>query len=103
MQKWRDRSPLVTPALVCHSPYICSPETLRTIKDVRGAPGSLFLIHLAETREEVALLRERYGKKPVHHLRDLDLLDEATIAAHCIWLEEDELDLLAAGRRQGGP
>ncbi len=95
MQKWRDRSPLVTPALVCHSPYICSPETLRTIKATARRNGTLFLIHLAETREEVSLLRERYGKKPVHHLIDLDLLDEATIAAHCIWLEEDELDLLA--------
>lgn len=95
MQKWREQSPLLTPALICHSPYICSPDTLRAIKAVARGHESLFLIHLAETREEVALLRERYGKKPVHHLRDLDLLDKATVAAHCIWLEEDELDLLA--------
>jgi 5-methylthioadenosine/S-adenosylhomocysteine deaminase len=95
MKKWRDRSPLVTPALVCHSPYICLPETLRTIKAVTRRHDSLFLIHLAETREEVALLKERYGKKPTQHLHDLDLLDKATVAAHCIWLEEDELDLLA--------
>jgi 5-methylthioadenosine/S-adenosylhomocysteine deaminase len=92
--RWRDRSPLVTPALVCHSSYMCSPETLRTIKATARRNGTLFLIHLSETREEVSLLRERYGKKPVHHLRDLDLLDEGTIAAHCIWIEEDELDLL---------
>jgi 5-methylthioadenosine/S-adenosylhomocysteine deaminase len=95
MNKWQNRSPLVTPALICHSPYICSPDTLMTIKAVARSHDSLFLIHLAETREEVALLHDRYGKKPVHHLRDLDLLDEATIAAHCIWLEQDELDLLA--------
>lgn len=95
LRKWRDRSPLIAPALVCHSAYICSPQTLRTIKETTRRSGTPFLIHLAETREEVALLRERYGKKPVHHLRDLDLLDEATIAAHCVWLEPDELDLLA--------
>ncbi|MBA4423120.1 MAG: amidohydrolase [Syntrophus sp. (in: bacteria)] len=95
MQKWHKRSPLLTPALICHSSYICSPDTLRAIKAVARGHESLFLIHLAETREEVALLRERYGKKPVHHLLDLDLLDKATVAAHCIWLEEDELDLLA--------
>lgn len=95
VHKWRDRSPLVTPALVCHSSYMCSPETLRAIKATARSAGTLFLIHLAETREEVSLLRERYGQKPVHHLRDLDLLDETTIAAHCIWLEADELDLLA--------
>ena len=95
LQKWRDTSPLVTPALVCHSSYICSPQTLQTIKTAARRNGALFLIHLAETREEVSLLRERYGRKPVHHLQDLDLLDKATIAAHCVWIEADELDLLA--------
>jgi 5-methylthioadenosine/S-adenosylhomocysteine deaminase len=95
MKRWRNISPLVTPALVCHSPYACSPETLVAIKEVARRNESLFIIHLAETREEVAVIRERFGKKPAHHLHNLDLLDEATIAAHCIWLEEDELDLLA--------
>lgn len=95
IQRWQGRSPLITPALVCHSPYICSPETLRTIKGITRRSGTLFLIHLAETREEVALLRERYGKKPVHLLGDLDLLDEATIAAHCVWIDDDEIDIMA--------
>jgi 5-methylthioadenosine/S-adenosylhomocysteine deaminase len=96
VRKWRERSPLVTPSLVCHAPYTCSPDTLRTIKTVARDAGIPFQIHLAETRDEVVLLRERYRKKPVHHLRDLGLLDAETIAAHCIWLEEDELDILAA-------
>lgn len=95
MRNWRNRSPLITPALVCHSPYACSPETLVAIKGVARRNESLFIIHLAETREEVALLRERFAKKPVRHLRELNLLDEATIAAHCIWLDRDDLDLLA--------
>jgi 5-methylthioadenosine/S-adenosylhomocysteine deaminase len=95
LQKWANHSQLVTPALICHSPYACSPGTLRMIKAVARRHGVPFLIHLAETREEVTVLKERYGKKPVHHLCDLDILDEATVAAHCIWLEEDELDLLA--------
>jgi 5-methylthioadenosine/S-adenosylhomocysteine deaminase len=93
--RWRDRSELIVPALICHSPYCCSPQTLQTIKGEARSFGVRFLLHLAETREEVALLKERYGKKPVRFLRDLDLLDDATIAAHCIWLDEDELDLLA--------
>ncbi|MEW6332766.1 MAG: amidohydrolase [Thermodesulfobacteriota bacterium] len=95
IQRWQGRSPLITPALVCHSPYICSPETLRTIKGITRHSRALFLIHLAETREEVALLRERHGKKPAHLLADLDLLDEATIAAHCVWIDDDEIDTLA--------
>jgi 5-methylthioadenosine/S-adenosylhomocysteine deaminase len=95
IQKWRGRSPLITPALVCHSPYTCSPTTLQTIKSVARHYGVPFLIHLAETPNEIAIIQERFGKKPVHHLCDLDMLDADTIAAHCIWLDEDELDILA--------
>jgi 5-methylthioadenosine/S-adenosylhomocysteine deaminase len=98
VERWRDRSSLVTPALFCHSAYTCSPETLQSVKAVARRTGVSFQIHLAETREEVRLIRERYGRKPVQHLRDLDLLDEDTIAAHCIWLDGEELDLIAAGK-----
>ncbi|MBN2438457.1 MAG: amidohydrolase [Deltaproteobacteria bacterium] len=98
VKRWRDRSPLITPALFCHSPYTCSPETLRIVKDVARRYGVTFQIHLSETREEIRMIRERHGKKPVQHLHDLDLLDQNTIAAHCIWLDDEELDLLAAGR-----
>ena len=98
IERWRDRSHLITPALVCHSPYTCSPETLRTVKDAARRTGVTFQIHLAETREEVRLIRERYGRKPVQHLHDLNLLDNGTIAAHCIWIDGEELDLLAADR-----
>lgn len=98
VERWRDRSPLVTPSLFCHSAYACLPETLQAVKAVARRTGVSFQIHLAETREEVRLIRERYGRKPVQHLLDLDLLDEDTIAAHCIWLDGEELDLLAAGR-----
>jgi 5-methylthioadenosine/S-adenosylhomocysteine deaminase len=98
VERWRDRSPLITPALICHSPYTCSPDTLRTVKAVARHAGVSFQIHLAETREEVRMIRERYDRKPAQHLKDLDLLDEDTIAAHCIWLDAEELDLLAAGR-----
>jgi 5-methylthioadenosine/S-adenosylhomocysteine deaminase len=98
LERWRDRSPLITPALVCHSPYTCSPDTLRTVKAVARRAGVSFQIHLSETREEVRMIRERYGMKPVQHLQNLDLLDGDTIAAHCIWLDAEELDLLAAGK-----
>ena len=97
VERWRDRSPLITPALICHSPYTCSPDTLRTVKAVARHAGVSFQIHLSETREEVRVIRESYGVKPVQHLSNLGLLDGDTIAAHCIWLDAEELDLLAAG------
>lgn len=98
ISRWQNRSPLITPALVCHSPYTCSSETLQTIKAVSQQAGTTFQIHLAETREEREMLLKRYGTTPVAYLRDLGLLDESTIAAHCIWLGENDIDLLARYR-----
>jgi len=96
VERWLNRSPLDVPALFCHSPYTCNPETLRTVKDVARQSGLTFQIHLSETREEVRLIQERYGKNPVEYLYDLGVLDAGTIAAHAIWLGKDELDVIAA-------
>ncbi len=94
--KWRSRSPLITPALMCHSPYTCSPDTLRAIKAVAREREIPFLIHLAETREEERIIRECHGKSPVRHLDDLGLLDGRTVASHCVWIGDEDLSILAA-------
>lgn len=92
--KWSDVSPLIKPALFCHSPYTCSPETLREIKVVSRSTGAPFIIHLAETDDEVRLIKERYGTSPVLHLEKLGVLDERTIAVHCVWLDKMDMAVL---------
>ncbi len=93
---WRDRSPLVTPSLFCHTPYTCSTRTLTTIKETARRIGVPFQTHLSESREEVDIIRGRFGKSPVEYLDSIGVLDEKTIAVHCNWMEESELDRLAA-------
>ncbi len=95
LDSWGSASPLIRPALFCHSPYTCSPETLARIKEAARKAGVLYLVHLSETREEVALIQERYGKRPALHLNELGVLDEDTLAVHCVWLDEEEQEVLA--------
>lgn len=95
IRKWSGASPLIRPALFCHAPYTCSPETLSMIKKIARDFDVPFLIHLAETQGEVADIENRYGKTPARHLHSLDLLDDRTIAVHCVWLDEEEIDILA--------
>jgi 5-methylthioadenosine/S-adenosylhomocysteine deaminase len=94
ISKWQGKSPLVTPSLACHSPYLCDPETLMRIKDVARKAGVPYNIHVSETKEEVAIIKERFGKRPVQYLRDLNILDDLTLAVHCNWLDEDEMEML---------
>ena len=94
ISKWQSKSPLIIPALACHSPYACSPETIMSVKAAARRADVLYSIHLSETKEEVAIMREKFGKTPVQHLKDIDVLDDRTLAVHCIWLEDYEMDML---------
>jgi 5-methylthioadenosine/S-adenosylhomocysteine deaminase len=96
LNKWQGKSPLIIPALACHAPYSCSPATLTCIKDAARKAGVPYTIHVSETKEEVSISRERYGKWPFAHLRDLGVLDQQTIAVHCNWLVEEEMDIIRA-------
>jgi 5-methylthioadenosine/S-adenosylhomocysteine deaminase len=94
IDRWRDKSPLLIPALACHAPYTCTEGTLVCIKSVARKAGVPYNIHVSETKEEVEIIRSRHGKLPLRYLRDIDVLDRHTIAVHCNWLEDDEIDIL---------
>jgi cytosine/adenosine deaminase-related metal-dependent hydrolase len=52
-------------------------------------------IHLQEVREEVTAVRTDLGVTPIAHCARTGLFESPTIGAHCIWLDEDDLELLA--------
>ncbi len=81
--------------LGAHSPYNCTPELLREVKDAAEALDLPFVIHLAENRRETTMIQERHGTTPLRHLHRLRLLDRRSVLAHCVWLDEAEMDLLA--------
>jgi len=95
IHKWQRVSPLIGPSVFCHSPYTCSPETLIRTKELARANGAIFQIHAAETADEVEQVRRDHGTTPVRFLDKLGVLDESTLAIHCVHLDEEELDLLA--------
>lgn len=82
--------------LFCHSPYTCGPQTLTAAKALTRERHLPFFIHLAETQEEVAECHRRTGLTPARYLDSLGLLDENTVAVHAVWLELEEVELLAA-------
>lgn len=51
--------------------------------------------HLHETREELAASLERWGERPIAHALGLGLFDLRVIAGHAVWVEPDEIALLA--------
>uniref|UniRef100_UPI003159422B amidohydrolase family protein n=1 Tax=Caloramator sp. Dgby_cultured_2 TaxID=3029174 RepID=UPI003159422B len=49
-------------------------------------------IHIAETKDEVNIIREKYNKTPFEVCKDAGLYDEnKVIAAHCVYLNDDDI------------
>jgi len=94
--KWADGGSMLIPALFCHAPYTCSPETIRAVKETARRHGAPFLIHVAETATEKDIIMKLYGNGPVKHLASLGVLDERTVAIHCNWLDNEDIRCLAA-------
>lgn len=84
------------PSLFCHAPYTCGPETLAWVKTLCREHGVIFQIHLSETAAEVEQITKTYNDKPVFYLDRLNLLDSSTVCAHAVWLQPDEIELLAS-------
>jgi len=95
LERWLGASELVTPALFCHAPYTCSPGTLKAVREVADAHGVFLITHLSETRYEIGIIAEAFGRTPARHLEALGVLNERTIAVHCNWLDDEEIAILA--------
>ncbi|MBI5074612.1 MAG: amidohydrolase [Nitrospirae bacterium] len=97
IRKWKGDD-LIVPSIADHSAYACSSETLKKSKALADRHDVLLQIHLSETEWEVNEILSRHGRRPVAHLDSLGLLDEHLIAAHCVWLEPDEITMLAGSK-----
>ncbi len=94
----KDDQDRLHPSLFCHACYTCGPTTLQWTKDFCRKRDILFQIHISETLAEIRDVVKIYGLSPVKHLDRLGVLDEKTLGAHAIWIEEDEIEILADRR-----
>jgi len=77
-----------------HAIYSVSPDSLKWIREFATEKKVKIHIHLSETKQEVQDCLRRNGKRPVEYLDDLGFLDNDVLAAHAIWLDEREMDIL---------
>lgn len=94
IRKWQG-DPIIHPSVCVHAPYTCSKATLQSGKKLADRYGTLLQIHLAETRKEVEDITAQTGMTPAEYLHSIGLLDRNVIAAHCVWLNASEIELLA--------
>jgi 5-methylthioadenosine/S-adenosylhomocysteine deaminase len=54
--------------------------------------------HLLETKAQQMLAQEKYGCSAVQHLKQLGFLCDRTSLAHCVWLDDADIEILAETR-----
>ncbi len=97
IEKWHN-DPLISVAVEPHALFTCSPGLISAANELALKYNVPLIIHLAETENELLYVKEKYGKRPVEHLRSLDILGPHLIAAHCVHLNEEDIALLSENR-----
>ncbi len=95
IRKWKNRSPLIHPAIFCHSPYTCSKETLVSAKQAANREKVLFQVHVAETRSEAHLAGLPPDISLLQYLDAAGILDADTLVVHAVWAGPEDIELLA--------
>jgi 5-methylthioadenosine/S-adenosylhomocysteine deaminase len=86
---------LVVAAPAPHSPYMCTPEILQETTRLAREYDVPQLIHVSETRDEAESWLQQTTMRPFRWLEAQGLLTAKMVAAHCVWVNEEEIQLLA--------
>ena len=97
IEKWDDTARIQT-ILAPHAPDTCSRPMLKEFARLAQAMGKQVHTHLAQSPLEVDCIRAREGMTPVEFLDDLGLLNADLVAAHCIFLTEEDIARLGRNR-----
>ena len=85
---------LITPSIAPHSVYTLDAKTLTAVSQLAKRLMMPIQIHLAETQAEISLSQKRHQMRPVAILDNLNFWAPTTLAAHGVWINDDEIALL---------
>lgn len=77
-----------------HAEYTTNEEIISELSNYCNEHNMLMQIHLSETKLEHNNCKQKYGMTPAALFNKLGTFDSKTIAAHCVFLEDTDLDIL---------
>ncbi len=90
--------PRLRAAILPHAPYTTNPDLLQHCRSLADETGSLFGMHLAETKGETETCLKNFGLRPVPYCESLGLLQPDTTFFHMVEADDADLDQLAENR-----
>ena len=93
IKRWKSSS-LIIPAVAPHAAYTNSAETLKACKLLADQYNVPIMIHVSETQDEMAQIRNKYGMSPTRWLETLGILGPDVLFNHGVWLSEEDLAIV---------
>ncbi len=93
VKKWQGND-LIVPAVAPHAPYTVSEEHLKAIRAFSDRTGAPIVTHISETKREVDESIKAHGASPVDYLSRIGFLSNRVIAAHMVWPNPGEIEIL---------
>lgn len=78
-----------------HAPYTCDDKYLADVVNFARDYKLGINIHLSESRNELEDIYARYQCSPTEYLEKLGVFDGNTLAAHCVHLKDNDIDILS--------
>src|SRR4051794_33451780 len=75
--------------------FYCSPEAFRAAAELARTYDTGIHTHSSESIWEVQESLKQFGRRPIEEFYNRGILGEHTVVAHCVWLDDREIELLA--------
>ncbi len=95
VQRHHDPAGMIQIAPAPSNPMRCSDALLVGCQALAGRRDTPVHCHLLETRVQAEIAHKRFGRSQISHLDQLGVLSDRLSAAHVIWLDDDDIPLLA--------
>ena len=93
--RFKEFSDRITFTLGPHAIYTVSGEQLQFCHQFAKERNVKIHLHLSETKGEIDECVRQHGLTPVRYLEKLGILSEHLVLAHVVWIDDEEMDLLA--------
>ena len=94
-ERFKEFSDRITFTLGPHAIYTVSGEQLQFCHQFAKEHNVKIHLHLSETKGEIDECVRLHGLTPVRYLDKLGILSEHLVLAHVVWIDDEEMDLLA--------
>jgi 5-methylthioadenosine/S-adenosylhomocysteine deaminase len=97
VSRWKGND-LIVPAIAPHAPYTVSEDHLKAVRAFSDRTGAPIVTHVSETKREVDDSVKAKGASPVAYLDRIGFLNERVIAAHVVWPQGNDVNILKQRR-----